>query len=146
MKRLNIYANNQDGFVALISAIIIGAVLVAITFALGLSSFISRANILDAEFKEKSIGLAEACVDTAIILLQGDFGYMPAPSGDVIQVGNDSCLIRSVTPIGGSRIIKVQAKYPSSSAKSAYTNLEVMVSKPGTEVVVNSWKEIPYLP
>lgn len=146
MKRPNILGSNQDGFVALISSIIIGAVLVAITFALGFSSFISRANILDIEFKEKSIGLAEACVDTAIILLQGDFGYMPAPSGDIIPVGSDSCLIRSVTSIGVNRTIKVQAKYPPASNKSSYTNLEVVVSKPVIEVVVNSWKELAVMP
>lgn len=132
---------------ALISAIIIGAILVAATFALGFSSFISRANILDIEFKEKSIGLAEACVDTAIILLQSDWGYVPVASpGDLVPVGSNECYIQSVASAGSIRTIRVQAKYPPSVAKSSYTNLEVVVSKLADEVVVNSWKEIPSLP
>ncbi len=148
MKLLDIYENEEDGFVALISSIIIGSVLVAITFAMGFSSFIGRANILDAEFKEKSIGLAESCVDTAIILLQGNSGYAPVtPPGDNIPVGGDSCYIWSVAPVASwPKTIKVQAKYPLVSNKSSYTNLEVVVSKPLNEVVVNSWKEIPSLP
>lgn len=147
MRQQNTYANNQDGFVALISSIIIGAVLVAITFALGFSSFITRVNILDVEFKEKSIGLAEACVDTAIILLQGDSGYVPAVgAGDLIPVGSDSCYIRSVTGGSWPKTIRVQAKYPPTSNKSSYTNLEVVVSKPGNEVVVNSWEELAVMP
>ncbi|OGN03956.1 MAG: hypothetical protein A2831_00095 [Candidatus Yanofskybacteria bacterium RIFCSPHIGHO2_01_FULL_44_17] len=147
MKPQNILENSQDGFVALISAIIIGAVLVAITFALGFSSFISRANILDVEFKEKSIGLAEACVDAAIILLQGNSGYVPvAPPGDLIPVGSDSCYVWSVDGVSWPKTIRVQAKYPLVSNKSAYTNLEVVVSTLADEVVVNSWKEILSLP
>lgn len=140
--------NSQAGFVALISTIIIGAILVIVVFALSFGAFVNRFNVLDVEFKEKSIGLAEACVDAAIILLQGNSGYVPPPPpGQLVTVQPDTCYIWSVSPAASwPKTIKVQAKYPNSGAKIAYTNLEVVVSKPGNEVVVDSWKEIANLP
>lgn len=148
MKSPNISVNSQDGFVALISSIIIGTVLIAITFSLGFSSFIARVNILDSEFKEKSVGLAEACADTAIIMLQGDSGYAPAsPPGDSITVGASSCYIWSIVPTGSwPKTVRVQAKYPQTGNKNSYTNLEIIVSQQAGEVVVDSWKELVVMP
>ncbi|MBI4160700.1 MAG: hypothetical protein HY506_02220 [Candidatus Yanofskybacteria bacterium] len=147
MKPRNIFANN-DGFIALISSIIIAVLLMAITFALGFSGFFSRVNVLDVEFKERSIALAEACADTAIISLQADPSYVPvAPPGDPIPVGSETCHIWSIGPVGSwPKIVKVQGIYPSSANKKSYTNFQIVVSKPSTKVIVNSWEEIPSLP
>ncbi len=136
----------QGGFIALISAIIIASLLISITVALNLSGFFGRFNILDSELKEVSLSLAEACADTAILKLQGDMNYTPpAPPGEVVLVGTDQCTIWSVSTGAFPKTIKTQARYPQ-SGKSAYTNLKVVVSEPGSEIVVNSWEEIPSLP
>lgn len=120
----------------------------AMTFTLGFSSFFGRFNIIDSEFKEKSIALAEGCADIAITRLQSDPGYTPsAPPGDVIPIGSDTCNIWSIIPSSGwPKTIKIQASYPSLLAKKSYTNLEVVVSFPVNKVIVDSWKEIPNLP
>ncbi len=140
--------NTQSGFVALISSIIIASLLIAITLALNLSGFFGRFNILDSQLKEISLSLAEACADMAILKLQNDSSYSPpAPPGEVVAVGSDQCNIWSVSPTGSwPKTIKVQGKYPPSGSKSAYTNLQITVSEPISEVVVNSWTEINTLP
>lgn len=118
-----------------------------IVFTLGFSGLYGRFNILDSEFKKRSMALAEGCVDVMIIRLQANPNYTLAPSADVVFIGSDICKIWSIVPAAGwPKTIKIQAVYPSSSAKKSYTNLEIGVSRPADRVVVDSWKEIPNLP
>src|SRR3989344_8753765 len=141
-------SENESGFIALISSIIIAAILMAMTFALGFSSFFGRLNIVDSEFKEKSIALAEGCADIAITRLQSDPDYTPAsPPGDAVPIGSDACNIWSISPVSGwPKTIQIQAAYPPTLAKKSYTNLEVVVSLSSGRVTVDSWKEITNLP
>ena len=132
IKKNNIFIENNDGYIALISAIIITLILVTITLILNLGGFLGRFNILDGEYKETSIGLAEACVDSAI--LQITKGVIPA-SCTKIMVGSNFCNIISVTG-SNPAIIKTQAEY-----KKSYTNLIVAIDSSGT---INYWKEYPY--
>jgi len=118
-----------------------------VTFTLGFSGLFSRSNVLDSEFKEKSIALAEGCADVAIARLQADEDYVPAsPPGDEVNIGSDSCYIWSITAGGWPKTIRIQSLYPPTLTKKAYTNLEIVVSKPANKVIVNSWTEIPNLP
>lgn len=144
MKLLNI-SGNEKGYIALISVIIVAAILMVITFTLGFRSFMSRINILEAEFKERSIGLAEACMDTAIIRLQDDSDYTVSLPGISVIVGDESCFIKSISNTW-PKIIRVQAKSPQSGGKISYTNLEVTVSLVSEVVTVESWKEVGFLP
>ena len=122
--------NNESGFMALISAIVMSLILITITVILNLTGFFGRYNILDAEYKETSKGLAEACVDTAILgITQGN---IPLPN-TVITVGPNQCTIVSVTGASPA-IIKTQAIF-----KKSYTNLKVSYS-PST-FSINSWEE-----
>ncbi|MEK7087597.1 MAG: hypothetical protein AAB958_02765 [Patescibacteria group bacterium] len=143
-------SGNKNGYIALISTVIIAIILMTITFALGFRSFFARINVLDSEFKEKSIGLAEACADTAILKLQAlnddEFGdYSLSPPGETIPVGDDSCIIYSISGFG-TKIIQVQGKYPQTGNKISYTNLRIVVSKPFGKIEVESWEEIGNFP
>lgn len=127
---------NEQGFIALISAVIISALLITITVALGTSSFLSRFNILDAEYKEKSSALAEACADAAILKLAASASY---PGGETIAVGSDTCKVISVVPVAGwPKTIKTQA-----TVSNSYTDLTIGVSNTAT-VSVDSWQEVPH--
>lgn len=128
--------DKQSGFVALISVIIIALVLTTVTFSLSFSGFISRFNIFDAENKEVSIGLAEACVDTAMLKLEQTLTYI---GNEVITIGaGKQCMIRTINPNVDPVTIETQAEY-----NKSFTNLRIKVKQP-PGVTVSSWEELPH--
>lgn len=89
----------QGGFIALISVIVITLVLITVTVALATKGFLDRFNILDGENKEISAGLASACVESARIKIARDPAYDPKainPEGEKLNVGDGNCEIVSV--------------------------------------------------
>jgi hypothetical protein len=135
MKRLN-----QEGYVALISVIVISALLIGISSVLSFSGFFGRFNVLDSEFKEVSIGLAEACADQAVLFLAENPAYTPPAGGQSVGVGSETCTIDSITGSWSPKTIYTQGIFHES-----YTNLEVEVSN-SADVTVTSWQEIANLP
>lgn len=118
---------HQNGFIALTSAIIISVLLLAITVGLGFSSFFTRFNILDSEFKERSLALAEACIDTAILNLAKGL----TTTGSV-AVGTDDCEIISVN----GNTIQTQA-----CVNKATTNLQVTTN---SDFEIVTQEELPH--
>ena len=129
--------NNHSGYIALISAIVISTLLVGLTFALSYAGYFSRFNILESEYKERSLALAEACVDTALLKIAQNPGYNP--SNESIPVGTDSCMVVSAQanqPVAGQTTIKTQGLY-----QKSYSNIIVIVNS--ASLVVISWNEVP---
>lgn len=125
----------QSGYIALISIIIIVALMMIISVAVSFSGFFSRFGILENEYKEVSSGLAEACGDAAILKLAGDWAYL---GNESITVGFNNCLIVSIQDSGPQKLIRVQGIY-----QKSYTNLEIRVSKDVLEEInIDSWKEV----
>lgn len=124
--------NTQKGFIALISSIVMSAILLLITTTLSLSSFFTRFTILESEYKEKSSALAEACVDSALVKIALDNAY--SPSNETVQFGNNICLINGVTTISGQKTIATQGNY-----QESYTNLSVTIQTNNLQVI--SWLE-----
>lgn len=119
MKNFKKQFKNNSGFMALISTIIISAVLLIVAVSLSLSGFYTRSNILDSELKEKSFFLAEGCFDVALAKLSEDLLYNP--SNETISLGVEECEIVSVDTSGSH--IKTQAK-----VNNAYTtNLRITI-------------------
>jgi len=128
---------NKSGFIALISAIVIAFMLVIVTVALGMTSFFGRVNIFDAESKERSLGLAEACVDKAISSLALDFTPLNNVEINVGPSSDDKCTIVSTElnqPTGGQTRIKTK-----SVINKAYTNLTVVID---IDYETVSWDEV----
>ena len=101
---------HQQGYIALLSALVISALLLAITLSLGLSGFFVRLNVLDAESKERSVALAEACVSAA--MLESVSGMYSA--NETVAVGQDTCKIvlsQKDYPVPGQATIKTQASF-----------------------------------
>lgn len=124
---------SQGGFIALVSAIIIAVVLITLVVAVSFAGFFGRFDIFDSEIKEVSQGLAEACIETAILKHAQDNSYA---GGDTILVGDETCDILSVS---GSPLVEI---YVSGVYKNAYTNLEVIVDS-ASDYSVTSWRECP---
>ena len=131
----------QGGFIALISVIILGFVLLATVLMLGNRSIGTRFLLLDLERKDQSRALAEGCVQVAIIAIVNDPAYcvnsiscLTVPSV-FVSVGSGTCTIVSVS----SGTIKTTA-----SVSGATTNL--VVEWDITNERISSWKETPTLP
>lgn len=124
---------NNRGFVALISTIIISAILLLVIASSGLVSFYSRYNTLDAELKERSNAAADACADEALVQLAQDPGY----AGGVLSLNSlDQCRIGKITSVGANTQFEVQA----TSSQTAVTNLKIVFDP--SDVSIVSWQEI----
>lgn len=130
--------SSNGGYIAIVSAIVISVLILAVTLTLGFTGFFGRFNILDAESKERSSALAEACADNAILKLSNDKDYVLVAADHTIAVGTDTCNIVSFSPNPpriGSITIKTQA-----IVNKAYTNLIVVVD---SSFNIVSWQEAP---
>ena len=124
---------NQDGFLALMSAIIIVLVLLMITSTLSLTGFFNRFNILDSESKERSFAAAEACGDVALLRLFSNPSYLG--NNEVVDVGSDQCMVVSVTTSGSEKTIMTKA-----DINGSVTNIKIVVNSSDLSMI--SWEEI----
>ena len=115
------------------SAIIISTILMLVAVNLSFIGFYSRFNVLDSETKERSSGLADACIDIALL----GFAQNPSYSGDATTtIGADKCYIGPVSTPGSQKIFTTRGVFSNS-----YTNLKIKVD--GTTFVVLSAEEMP---
>ena len=126
--------NKRDrGFIALMSAIIISAILLVVVIAGSMTGFTTRFTLLDAEAKGQSEAAADACADTILARLASDPSYA---GPEAVSVGDDSCRILGVeNPGGDPALFKVQAV-----ASRAYTDALIGIET-GQPALV-SWQEV----
>lgn len=130
--------SSRGGYIAITSAVVIAVLLLAITLSLSFTGFVSRFNILNMEYKERSLALAEACADTALLKLAANREY----SGEeIISIGNLTCTIFPVSTSGGQITIKTKASFPENGAEKAVTNLVVTLGRTNLNII--SWEEVP---
>ena len=135
--KLNNQITNQRGYIALMSAVVISALLIGLTFILSFTGFFARFNILDAEYKKISLGLAEACADSAVLKLAIDSTYNPV--NEINDVAGRNCTIISVNLISGTQYrIRTQGMF-----QKSYSNIEVLATRSPTNINIDSWQEIP---
>ncbi len=69
----------RRGFIALISAIVISTILLGLAITAGSSTFSTRFDALNGEYKRVSLGLAESCIHAALLNIGQNFSYVVAP-------------------------------------------------------------------
>ncbi len=124
------YETNMQprGFIALISVIIISAVLLLVMTTSSFTGFYARFNMLDTELKARSSSAADACAGTQLLkAAQNNF----TPTTFALNA-IDVC--QAVLLAGNT--IKVQA----TSSNSAVTNL--LITYNSTDFSITSWQEI----
>lgn len=125
----------EQGYIALISVIIISVLLIALTFTVSFTGFFLRFNLLDREYKAQSSNLAEACANTAVLKLVNNPAYA---GNEDIAVASDTCHIGSVS--GSPQVsFKTQGIYPKNLSQKTYTNLNVSFNTNTLTIV--SWDE-----
>ena len=134
---------NNNGFIALISVIIITLILLSTTAALATKGFLDRFNILEGEAKEISAGLASACVESARIKIARDGDNYTGDETLMVVTDpadpakNKTCEIVLVTHSGDESTIQSKGAY-----KKATTNYEVIVDTDDELIPIISWKEV----
>lgn len=130
------------GYIALISAIIISVLLMTLSTTLSMTGFFARFDVLNSEYKERSIALAEACGDTAMLKLAGDINYVVTPADQNVSVDTDKCSILSISsPRTGTITIKTQGIFPALGVggEHAYTTIQIETDP---SLTIDTWKEI----
>jgi hypothetical protein len=133
MSAINRKNKYENGFVALISAILLSSMLLLVAIVLSTSSFFARFNILGSELKEKGLSVAEACADEGLLLIANNENHISSTTTNILGVG--TCTLGPIPTSGNPRIFFVE-----SNIQNYYTNLKISVS-PST-LLVNSWEEI----
>jgi hypothetical protein len=121
------------GFIALMSAVILSAVLLVVVLAASYSGFVARFAVLDAEYKERSSALVDACADIILLRLGNDSSYV---GPETVTVSGSTCQILGVIQQGTNpEVFKLQAEF-----QNAYTNALVGVDT--NTISISSWQEI----
>jgi type II secretory pathway component PulK len=127
--------NNQKGFIALISVVIISFVLLLVATTLSTKGFYARFNILDSESKERSNALADACIETARLKLANDTSYT-ADNVKIIVTTNQKCEYDANT--GGSKIIIAHG-----CVNNAHTYYSATVNTTDPSIPITAFRELP---
>jgi hypothetical protein len=88
--------NKKAGFIALISAILISAILLELSITSSEILFSTRSNSLQNEFKLESKELADSCIYIAIQKIYHDYSYTVPIDGEISQVENEYCTITEI--------------------------------------------------
>lgn len=84
----------QNGFMALISTIIISVILLSMAVSLNFTNFYTQSNTLDSELKETSFNLAESCVNIGLLKLIQNPNYHP--DNELVNINSNTCTIISI--------------------------------------------------
>ena len=113
--------NNQRGFIAITTAVILSVLTLVIALSLGQSLLISRGNKLDYYLKRSTHFLATTCLDTALLELSKNKLF----EGNATTTLDDGqeCGILPVETSGSNKIIKARAEI-----NGIVTNLKLTVT------------------
>jgi hypothetical protein len=113
------YTNTESGYVAFLSTIIIGAILLVMTIEAGQSGFYTRFMVLGNEAKEQSRVLAIGCSAQAIGIVMANIGW--AGNATTTESAASSCYILPLQknyPLHDQMTIRIQ-----SVVRGSVTNL-----------------------
>ena len=120
----------------LASVIILSAILALVAASIGYIAYASRLNILENEYKEQSMNLAESCLGYVILNLRTDPDFAPPRGGLQVRVSQDNfCLVAKVVSQGAERRVLVQGKY-----QNSFTNLSAVLD-PSQNFQINFYIE-----
>lgn len=110
---------NRQGYIAVVTAIITTALMLAVVAVLSVSFFSSRFNNVNFYNKKTSYYAARSCLDKGLLELSQNSDY----GGDVsLPVGNFQCQLLPIEESGNTKIIKAR-----SEVVGAVTNLYLVV-------------------
>jgi len=141
MKKYHIQLNNaprQEGFIALVSVLIIGALVLLLSVGASMRGVSDIAMSIAQQHSARALSLANTCAETALMKLENTLRYQ---GNESILVGGESCMIYPVEGAGNlNRTIKT------ASTVSGYTKkVLVTVSRVSPRMQIALWREVPDL-
>ena len=126
---------NQEGFIALISVLIIGAIVLAISIGLSLRSIGETNMSLAEQESHRALALANLCAEQALMKLESVLNYAGSEN---VTIGSESCDILAISGSGNfNRTVQAQ------STVSGYTKkVKVVVSQISPTMQITSWEEV----
>lgn len=128
-------SDGKEGFIALISILIIGAVVLIISLGLLSRSYDETTMGFGEQESYRALSLANLCAELALIKLQSILNYA---GGESIIEGGDSCDILAIEGMGNlDRTVKAQSTISKYSKK-----VKIEVSQISPVLKITSWEEI----
>lgn len=122
----------KNGYLAITSAIILSIIAMVLAVGLSFSSYFGLSDIQDANLKEISVALAEACVDKALLSLAQNINYA---GNETVAVGSSACSILPIETSSTYKIIKTKANF-----SGAWTNLKITAAT-SSPFEILKWEE-----
>ena len=119
---------NNQGFIAITTAIFFGIVIVLLALSSALISSLTRTGALDASLKAQTDFLARTCLEHALLKLAQDPSYA---GNETITVGQDNCSVASIVSSPLNKIITT-----SSTVLNSSTTFQTTVNDQTLETVV----------
>ncbi len=123
------------GFIALISVLIIGAVVLVVGIGLSLRSIGETNMSLSEQESARALALANLCAEQALMKLESFLNYSGSES---ILIGSESCYILAVSGSGNlNRTIQA-----SSTVFNHTKKVQVVVTEISPVMMLSSWEEV----
>ncbi len=99
--------NTRGGYIAVISAVIITAVVITVSFMLSNSNYLGRFDTFVSEMREAARNSARGCLEHARLKLADDPSYS---GNETVAMGSSTCSILTIEVQGDEKIIRVWAQ------------------------------------
>ena len=126
---------NQNGFVALISVLVIGAIGASVAVAILLFGVISTQNGQVLQESARARYLADSCAEIALQRLLRDPSYA---GGESVEFGGGVCDITSVNHVGEG-VVEFRT---SGTFNSVVRRVEVRTSQLRPHIQISLWQEV----
>lgn len=125
---------NKNGYVALISLILIGAIILAAVLSLTFMSLSQRESMIKRNRSLRNFYLSDACAHEALVKLQKDLNYS---GNETIAIDGESCQIQAISGSGNfSRTIIAASQIANQQKK-----IKVEISQLRPKTIINFWGE-----
>jgi hypothetical protein len=124
----------KNGYIALISVIIIGAILLMVVLSTSYIGVTEGMNSLLASNSAEARSLASACAEDALMNLKNDQNYS---GNQTITLDNGQCQILAIIVNGGARTIETTGIVNHITKK-----LKITASQIAPSIIISSWQEV----
>jgi len=129
------YKKFSRGYIALITVIIVGAIVLAMVISSTVIGIYQSHNGLLAENLAQADSLAAACAEKTLMELKNNENYL---GNETMNLGNGQCQIAPIENLGaGARVVKT-----SGTVNQATKKIRIEISQINPAIVFISWQEV----
>ena len=126
----------KNGYIALIAAIIIGAVTLTMVITSVYIGITQGMNSLLYSNHMESLAISSACAEEALMNLKNNHDYA---GNETLNLGHSQCQILPIENLGGeARVIKTIG-----TVNGVNKKIKIQISQIDPQMVITSWQEVP---